>query len=183
MTKVGRWNRTILLLCLVLNYKQTSTTYILVQEGNTLYFKNFVFEPQKCLLPLAINHDGMEYFMTRGVQETLGYENILVARVKKSRHLVIILHPNQGNIPKSPSFLTIGIGIIHIYTNLGLRYPARTLKTWKIYSKLLLLCVHFAYKWHAGRSACEWMVEEGLFYWWIMHVHPCTDVLSKYKEK
>jgi hypothetical protein len=80
--EVGRWNRTILLLWLVLNYKQTSTPYILVQEANTLYFKKFVFEPQKCLLPLAINH-GMEYFMTGGGQETLGYQNILIARVKK----------------------------------------------------------------------------------------------------
>jgi len=68
--EVGRWNRTILLLWLVLNYKQTSTTYILVQEANTLYFKKIVFELQKCLLPLAINH-GMEYFMPKGVKRPL----------------------------------------------------------------------------------------------------------------
>ncbi len=54
--------------------------------------------------------------MTKGGgQETLGYENILVARVKKPSHLVNMLPPNQGNIQKSPSFLTIGIGIIYIY--------------------------------------------------------------------
>ncbi len=103
--EVGRWNRTILLLCLVLNYKQTSTTYILVQEANTLYLKKIVFEPQKCLLPLAINHDGMEYFMTRGAQETLGYQNILMARVKKPGQLVNILPPNQGNNSEKPHLL------------------------------------------------------------------------------